>query len=187
MTSKITSRAANLAAQNSSPKSFYNCPDLQGGVAATSKGKTGTNPPPGQNTYSFFAHVALGRDVRIASAPEATTNMTIEVNESALLTGAKRKHLQISSLTELQKVKLATGIATTAALDYLQSESEFSHFSLQRFVDFALVENPTYISIEPSPTKVMPDDCRIWRLAQSQSDKLRGAPLGAEEITLADA
>jgi hypothetical protein len=32
MTSKITSRAACLAELTSNPKSFFNCPDLHGGV-----------------------------------------------------------------------------------------------------------------------------------------------------------
>ena len=180
MISKISSRAACLAEQNSNPRSFSNCPDLQGGVPGVPRRKIRTNPPPGQNTYSFFAHIALGTDARIAICPQATTNMLIEVNETALLTGANRKHLKISTLTELQKVKLARGVARTAALDYLKSESEFSNFPLQRFVDFNLTQNATYISICPTPTKVMPDDSKIWRLAQSESDKLRVVPLATK-------
>lgn len=182
MISKISSRAACLAEQNSNPRSFANCPDLQGGVPVLPRRKIRTNPPPGQNTCSFFAHIALGTDARIASCPQATANMLIEVNETALVTGANRKHLKISTLTELQKVKLAKGIARTAALDYLKSESEFSYFPLQRFVDFNLTQNATYISICPSATKVMPDDSKIWRLAQSESDERRMAPLSDEEI-----
>ena len=180
MISKISSRAACLAEQNSNPRSFSNCPDLQGGVPKLPRSKIHTNPPPGQNTYSFFAHIALGTDARIATCPQATTNMLIEVNKTALVTGANRKHLKISTLTKLQKVKLARGIARTAALDYLESESEFSYFPLQRFVDFNLTQNATYISIRPSPTKVMPDDSKIWRLAQSESDKLRIVPLATK-------
>jgi hypothetical protein len=182
MISKTTRRAASLAEQTSNPKSFSNCPDLQGGVAGLARGKTRTNPAPAQNTYSFFAHIALGTDARIATCPQATANMLIEVNETALVSGAKRKHLRISTFTELQRVKLARGIARTAALDYLRSESEFSNFPLQRFVDFDLTPNATYISIRPSPTKVMPNYSKIWRLAQSESDKLRAAPLPDEEI-----
>jgi hypothetical protein len=182
MTSKIISRAASLAKQNSSPKSFSNCPDLQGGVPGLAGRKTRTKPVPARNTYSFFAHIALGTDARIVTSPQATVNMLIEVNDTALVPGAHRKHLKISTLTELQKVKLARGIARTAALDYLKSESEFSSFPLQRFVDFNLTPNATYISIRPSPTKVTPNYSKIWRIAQSESDKLRAAPLSAEEI-----
>jgi hypothetical protein len=182
MISKVNSRAACLAEQNSNPRSFSNCPDLQGGVPGLPRRKIRTNPPPGQKTCSFFVHIALGTDARIVTCPQATTNMLIEVNETALLTGANRKHLKISTLTELQRVKLARGVAKTAALDYLKSESEFSNFPLQRFVDFNLTQNATYISICPTPTKVMADDSKIWRLAQSESDKLRVAPLNDEEI-----
>jgi hypothetical protein len=103
--------------------------------------------------------------------------MRIEVNDTALESGRNRKHLKISTLTELQKVKLASRIARSAALDYLKSESELSNFPLQRFVDFHLTENPTYISIRPPPTKVLPNDSKIWRLAQSESDKLRSDPV----------
>ena len=182
MISKISSRAACLAEQNSNPRSFSNCPDLQGGVPELPRRKIRTNPPPGQNTCSFFVHIALGTDARIVTCPQATANMLIEVNETALVSGANRKHLKISTLTELQKVKLARGIAKTAALDYLKSESEFSNFPVQRFVDFNLTQNATYISVCPTPTKVMRNDSKIWRLAQSESDKLRGASLSDEEI-----
>ena len=176
MISKINSRAACLAEQTSDSKSFFNCPDLQGGVPTLPRGKIRTTPAIGKNTYCFFAHIALGTDARIATCPQATANMLIEVNATALASGANRKHLKISALTKIQKVKLATGIARSAALDYLSSASEFSSFSLQRFVDFNLTENPTYISIRPSPTKILPNDSKIWRLAQSESDKLRGDP-----------
>jgi hypothetical protein len=177
MISKINSRAACLAEQTSDPKSFSNCPDLQGGVPGLSMPAIRANPAPGkENTYSFFAHIAFGMDARIVTSPEATANMLIEVNETALASGGKKKHLEVSTLTEIQKVKLAGGIARTAALDYLKSESEFSNFPLQRFVDFDLTDTPTYISIRPSPTKVLPNDSKVWRLAQSESEKLRGEP-----------
>jgi hypothetical protein len=108
--------------------------------------------------------------------------MLIEVDDTALISGAHRKHLKITTLTELQREKLARGMARTAVLDYLKSESELSKFPLQRFVDFDLIENSTYISICPTPTKVMPNYSKIWRVAQSESDKLRAAPLSDEEI-----
>jgi hypothetical protein len=172
-----SSRAASLAEQTSNPKSFLNCPDLQGGVASLTGGTTTTKPASGK-VYCFFAHIAFGTDRRIVASPQATANMLIEVNARALASGVKRKHLKISALTEPQKVKLATGIARTAALDYLKLESEFNHFPLQRFVDFNLTDAPTYISIRPSPSKVLPNDSKVWRLAQSESDKLRGEPSG---------
>jgi hypothetical protein len=178
MISKIASRAACLAEQTSNPKSFSNWPDLQGGVPGLPKGRIRTKPAPGKkNKYCFFAHIALGMDARMVARPQATANMLIEVNDAALTSGGNRKHLKISTLTELQKVKLASGIARSAALDYLKSESEFSNFPLKRFVDFNRTEIPTYISIRPAPTKVLPNDSKVWRLAQSESDKHRGDPL----------
>ena len=128
-------------------------------------------------TYCFFAHILFGTDVRIVATAQTTANMLIEVNRTALASGGNKKRLKLSALTNLQKVKLANGIARTAALDYLKSESEFSNFRVQRFVDFNLTEAPTYISIRPQPTRVLPNDSKVWRLAQSESDKLRGKPL----------
>jgi hypothetical protein len=63
----------------------------------------------------------------------------------------------------------------TAALEYLKGEPEFHSFPAQRFVNFDLIK-PTYISIRPPPTKVLPDGSRIWRVAESEADKLRGEP-----------
>jgi hypothetical protein len=128
-------------------------------------------------TYCFFAHIVFGTDSRMVATPQTTANMLIEVNDTALASCGNRKHLKVSALTDTQKVKLASGIARTAALDYLKSESEFSNFPVQRFVDFNLTETPTYISIRPQPTKVLPNDSKVWRLAESESDKLRGEPL----------
>lgn len=167
------SHAACLAEQTSNPKSFSNCPDLQGGVPNSPGGTIGAKPALGK-VYCFFAHIAFGSDGSIIARPQATANMLIEVNDIGMASGDKRKHPEISTLTERQKVKLATGIARTAALDYLKSESEFSNFPLQRFVDFNLTNTPAYISIRPSPTKVLPNDSKVWRLTLSESDKLRG-------------
>ena len=175
MISNIKNRAACLAEQTFNPKSYSNCPDLQGGIPGLPRSRTGLKPTlVKKNTYWFFAHIAFGTDARIVTSPQATANMLIEVTATALANDSKRKHLKVSALTALQKVKLATGIAKTAALDYLKSEPRFSNFPLQRFVDFDLIGTPTHISIRPPPTKVLPNDSKIWRLAQSQSDKLRG-------------
>ena len=175
MISNIKNRAACLAEQTFNPKSYSNCPDLQGGIPGSPRSRIHMKPTLiKKNTYWFFAHIAFGMDARIVTTPQATANMLIEVTATALANASKRKHLKVSALTALQKVKLATGIARTAALDYLKSEPRFSNFPLQRFVDFDLIETPTYISVPPPPTKVLPNDSKIWRLAQSQSDKLRG-------------
>ena len=128
-------------------------------------------------TYCFFAHILFGTDARIVATAQTTANMLIEVNSTALASDGNKKRLKLSALTNLQKVKLASGIARTAALDYLKSESEFSNFPVRRFVDFNLTEPPVYISIRPPPTKVLPNDSKVWRLAESESDKVRSEPL----------
>ena len=111
------------------------------------------------------------------ATPQATANLLIEINDTALTSGGKEKHLKVSALMESQKVELAAEIAKTAARDYLKSEHEFRKFPVQRFVDFNLTGTPTYISIRPPPTKVLPNDSKVWRLAESESDKLRTKPL----------
>lgn len=130
-------------------------------------------------TRCFFAHVAFGLDANVLASPRATANMLIEVNAAAMIAGGHKRHLKFSTLSVLQKTKLAGGIARTAALDYLKSEGEFRNFPVRRFVDFRLTETPTYISIRPPPTKTLPDDSKVWRLAQSESDKLRTEPRSA--------
>jgi CRP-like cAMP-binding protein len=62
-----------------------------------------------------------------------------------------------------------------AAVEYLKGETEFHRFPAQRFVNFDLIR-PTHISIRPPATKVMPDGSKIWRLAETEADKLRGEP-----------
>ena len=74
-------------------------------------------------------------------------------------------------------MKLARAIAKAAALDYLKSQREFRKFPVRRFVDLDLTENPTYISIRPAPTKVLPNDSKVWRLAETEAEKVRGKPL----------
>ncbi len=128
-------------------------------------------------TRCFFAHVAFGLSSKVLATPRATANMLIEVNGTALGLGGRKRHLNLPRLTMRQKIKLAGAIAKSAALSYLKSELEFRKFPVRRFVDFRLTETPTYISTRPPPTKTFPDDCKVWRLAQCESDKLRGEPL----------
>jgi len=125
----------------------------------------------------FFAHIAFAFDAGALATPQATANLLIEINDTALRSGANVKRREVSALTDLQQVELAGEIARFAASDYLKSESEFNNFPVQRFVDFNLTETPTYISIRPQPTRVLPNDSKVWRLAESESDKLRGKPL----------
>jgi hypothetical protein len=127
--------------------------------------------------HCFFAHIAFTTDARVDATPQATANLLIEINDAALASGGKEKHLKLSTLVESQKVELAAEIAKTAACDYLKSDREFRKFPVQRFVDFNLTGTPTYISIRPPPAKVLPNNSKIWRLAESESDKLRTKPL----------
>jgi len=132
---------------------------------------------PTMKPYCFFAHIALSLDARTHAAPQATANLLIEINNTTLTTGGKKKHLKVSALRDHQKAELAGEIAMVVAHDYLKSEPEFRQFPAQRFVNFNLTRPPTYISIRPPPTKVLPNGSKIWRLAESEADKLRGEPL----------
>jgi len=126
--------------------------------------------------YCFFAHVAFALDARAHASPQATANLIIEINNTTLTAHLKKKHAKPSALTDSQKMELATEIAMAAALDHLKSEEKFRPFPAQRFVNFDLIR-PSYISICPPPTKVFRNGAKIWRLAQSEADKLRGEPL----------
>jgi hypothetical protein len=123
--------------------------------------------------HCFFAHIAFATDARVRAIPQATANLLIEIDDAALTSGGKKKHLKVSALTESQKMELAAEIAKTAARDFLKSKREFRKFPVHRFVDFNLTDTPAYISIRPPPTKVFPNDSKVWRLAESESDKLR--------------
>jgi hypothetical protein len=127
--------------------------------------------------HCFFAHIAFGIDAHAHATPQATANLLIEINDKALAAGGREKHLKVSALRESQKIKLAGKIAKTAARDYLKSQREFRKFPVQRFVDFNLTGTPTYISIRPPPEQVLPNDSKVWRLAESESDQLRSEPL----------
>jgi hypothetical protein len=127
--------------------------------------------------HCFFAHIALATVDRARASAKATANLLIEINDKALTSGAKEKHLRVSTLTKPQRVELARGIARAAVRDYLKSERVFRKFPVQQFVDFNLTGTPSYISIRPPPTKVLRNGSKIWRLAESESDKLRTKPL----------
>src|ERR1700736_1997573 len=126
--------------------------------------------------HCFFAHIAFATDARIRATPQATANLLIEINDAALTSGGEKKRLKPFALTEPQKVKLARAIAKAAALDYLKSQREFRKFPVQRFVDLVLTGNATYISIRPAPTKVLPNDSKVWRLAHTDAEEDRGKP-----------
>ena len=127
--------------------------------------------------YCFFAHIAFALDARAHATPQATANLLIEINHTTVTSCCKKKHLKVSALRDSQKVELAAELAMAAALDCLKSENGLREFPVQRFVNFKLIRPPTYISIRPPPTKVSPNGSKVWRLAESEVDKLRGEPL----------
>jgi len=129
------------------------------------------------STHVFFAHVVLASDARVVVPPQATVNLLIEINDRTLISGGKERHLKGSALTELQEVELARKIGKSAARDYLKSEPEFRKLPVQRFVDFNLTHTPTYISIQPPPNKVLPNGSMVWRLAETEAEKVRSKPL----------
>ncbi len=129
------------------------------------------------NALTFFAHVALSKDTRPLSAPEATANLLIEIDDQTLRSDGDEAHRQFSKMSDRQKVDFAGEIGRTAALDFLSLEPEFSALPVRRFVDFDLTEMPSYISVRPPPTRTLPNNSRVWRIAQCESDKLRTKPL----------
>jgi CRP/FNR family cyclic AMP-dependent transcriptional regulator len=133
-------------------------------------------PAPGAKSYNFFAHVVFALEARAHAAPQATANMLIEVADTAVTKLAQKKSLKVSALINSQKIELAREIAMTAARKYLKSQPRFRGFPAQRCVNFDFIR-PNYISIRPPPTRVLPDKTRLWRLAQTEADKLRGEPL----------
>lgn len=129
------------------------------------------------NPLTFFAHVALSKDTRHLSPPAATANLLIEINDQTLRSGGDEAHLSFAKMSDRQKVDFANETGRAAALDFLSLEHEFHKFPMKRFVDFDLIEMPTYISVRPAPTRTLPNNSKVWRLAQSESDKLRIEPL----------
>ena len=101
-------------------------------------------------THCFFAHIAFARDARARATPQATVNLLIEINDTALRSGGKKKHLNVPALLEPQRLELAAEIAKTAARDYLKSKHEFRRFPVQRFVDFNLTISRPYFDLSPS-------------------------------------
>jgi CRP/FNR family cyclic AMP-dependent transcriptional regulator len=125
--------------------------------------------------YTFFAHVAFAVDPRSHATPLATANLLIEVADKAVKAHDRHKHVKVSERSDAHSAEVAGEIGMTAALEYLKGEPEFRSFPVRRFVNFDAVR-PTYISISPPPTKVLPDGSKIWRVAQTEADKLRGEP-----------
>ena len=126
-------------------------------------------------TYNFFAHVAFAFDARSHATPQATANLLIEVEDKLIKAHDRHKHLKASERSDAHATEVAGEIAMAAALEYLKAESEFRRFPAQRFVNFDRIQ-PTYISIRPPPTKLLRDGSKIWRVAESDADKLRGEP-----------
>ena len=126
--------------------------------------------------YCFFAHVAFGSDARTHAAPQATANLLIEVDGKVLAAAGRKKHPKNGTATDSHKTEWAGEIAMAAALEYLKSEPEFRAFPFQRFVNFEPTRPPTYISVCPPPSRVVPDGTKVWRLAETEADKLRGEP-----------
>ncbi|MDQ6626667.1 MAG: hypothetical protein M3Y69_11125 [Verrucomicrobiota bacterium] len=128
------------------------------------------------NPLTFFAHVALSEDAEHLSPCGATANLLIEINDETLQSGRDKSHLRFSRMSDRQKVDFAGEIGRAAALDFLTLEDEFSRLPVRRFVDFKLTPTPTYISARPAPTRTLPNNSKVWRLAQPDSDKLRAEP-----------
>jgi CRP/FNR family transcriptional regulator, cyclic AMP receptor protein len=125
--------------------------------------------------YCFFAHVAFALDSTSHATPQATANLLIEVSAKALTSSGGKKRLKVSASS--QKAELAAEIAMAVALKYLKSQEEFQQFPAYRFVNFNLIRPQSYISIQPPPSKVFPNGCKLWRLAESEAEKLRGEAL----------
>jgi CRP/FNR family cyclic AMP-dependent transcriptional regulator len=126
-------------------------------------------------TYTFFAHVAFAFDARSHATPQATANLLIEVEDKLVKAHDRHKHIKASERSDAHAAEVAGEIAMGAALEYLKAEPEFRRFPAQRFVNFDRCQQ-THISICPPPTKILKDGSRIWRLAESEADKLRGEP-----------
>jgi CRP-like cAMP-binding protein len=128
-------------------------------------------------THCFFAHIAFAKNARAHATPQSTANLLLEIDETTLVAHCKKKRLKLSDTAGSKKVELARKMARTAALAYLKSEPEFRQFPERRFVNFDHTAPPTHISICPPPTKVLPNGSKVWRLAESEADQLRGEPL----------
>ena len=133
-------------------------------------------PPAGAKVYSFFAHIAFAYSAGAHATPQTTVNLTIEVPATAVSATLKKKSVRPIGLQDSQRAELASEIAMAATLDYLKSEEEFRQFPARRFVNFDLLGS-TYISVRPPADRVFGDGSKLWRVAESDADKLRGEPL----------
>lgn len=125
-------------------------------------------------TYCFFAHVAFGFDPHAHAAPQATANLLIELDDNTVVAHARKKRLKLAG--DPQKTEVAGEVAMAAAVDYLKAEPEFRQFPEKRFINFDLIRPQSYISIRPPPNKVVRNGAQIWRVEESEADKLRGEP-----------
>jgi CRP/FNR family cyclic AMP-dependent transcriptional regulator len=125
--------------------------------------------------HRFFAHVAFAYDHRSHATPQVTANLLIEVENTEGRGHAKRNHRRVARPADSTAAEAAEEIAMAGALHYLRADPEFRSFPAQRFVEFDRIGS-THISICPPPTKVPANGSKIWRLAESEADKLRGEP-----------
>lgn len=134
------------------------------------------------NPLCFFAHVALATDPRSLSRPQMTANVLVEIDNQTLISSNEKGQPRFSTLSDIQKVDFASEIGRTAVLDYLNSEDEFSELPARQFIDFKLSEMPSYLSCRPAPSRIMPNRSKIWRLVESEFDKLRVRPLSHASV-----
>ena len=139
-------------------------------MKANALASKGTSQP-----HCFFAHVAFAFDARSHATPQATANLLIEVDDKAVKAHDRHRHVKVSDRSDTHSAEVAGEIAMAAALEYLKAQPEFRPFPAQRFVNFDHCQ-PTHISISPPPTEILKDGTKIWRLAESDADKLRGEP-----------
>jgi CRP/FNR family transcriptional regulator, cyclic AMP receptor protein len=130
---------------------------------------------PFTKTYCFFTHIAFAFDLRSHAAPQATASLLIEIDDRTLKSASRQKNVDLAILDEPHKAELAAEAAMAAAREYVAADSEFRPFPAQRFVNFELV-HPTHISVKPPTTKMLPNGARVWRLAETEAEKLRGEP-----------
>lgn len=133
--------------------------------------------PSSRKRYCFFAHIAFAFSPGAHITPQATANLLIEVSHRTLAAALRRKRLPSTSIKTFQKAEFAGEIAMRAARTYLNSRREFRQFPARRFVNFDFVRPPSYISIRPAPDKVSRDGTMVWRVTESEADKLRSEPL----------
>ena len=127
--------------------------------------------------YWFFTHVAFGFDRKTHATPHATANVLAEADQKTLRSAARKKHLDFAKLTNSKRAELAAEIALAAVARYLKSAPEFRQYPEQRFVEFALIRPQSYISLAPSPAKILPNGAKVWRVEENEADELRSEPL----------